>query len=197
MKPLLFSFLFLVNFVLMGQKFKTAEGSLQNIKGIESYNILFEYSQDLKITDKKTEEDFLEYQYAKRERRSIGSGKEFKKLWFGNRISRYQPLFISEFNNFKLRNRHIIITPNSQTADYTMVITILLIYPGYDVGVWEEKSELEAKFTIYKNTATSDVLYSTETIKIQGKSGGDEFERVMTAYGELGRWSSKHFCRKT
>lgn len=197
MKPFLLVYLFMTSVALLGQKFITAEGSLKNLQGIEEYKVVFEYSPHLKVSENKTEKDFLEYQYAKREKKAIGWGQEFKRLWFENRINRYEPLFISEFNDFKIKKRHITISPDSHTSDYTMVITVLFIYPGYDVTVWEEKAKLRAKFTIYETTAPSEVLYSTETVEIHGKPGGEEFERVMTAYGELGRWSSKHFSRKT
>lgn len=78
-----------------------------------------------------------------------------------------------------------------------MVVKVLLIYPGYNATAWEEEAKLETTITIYERDSPEKILFSTKTIDIHGRRGGDEFEKVTTAYGELGRWTAKFFCRKT
>lgn len=183
---------------IFSQKITTDKGNLDNIQGISNYSIVFEYASDLKIPNYKSEEDFLDFQARKREKKEPESGELFRKLWFENRITIYEPTFIEQFNLFKLKNREIHTSKNNATADYTMIVKVNFIYPGYDVGVYEEEAKLGVKISIYKNQDPDTVLYSTKFFRIHGKGKSTtEYERVMTAYSELGRWTSKFFCRKT
>ncbi|PKB00558.1 hypothetical protein B0O79_4025 [Flavobacteriaceae bacterium MAR_2009_75] len=182
---------------LQGQTIKTDQGAIDKIRGINNYKVVFEYDPNLKIPNYDSEEQFIKYQFQKRENKNYGSGEEFKRLWFENRKERYEPLFISEFNKFKLKKRQIVISTNDDQSEYTMLVNVKFIYPGYNVTVFEEKAKLEATITIYRTSEPENILFSTKNIRIHGKPGGDEFDRVETAYGELGRWSSKYFCRKT
>lgn len=181
-----------------GQKFQTDQGSLNNIKGVEQYNILFEYPADLKIPHYDSEEDYINSQVSKREKRKIGSGEEFKKKWFENREKRYEPAFIENFNGFRLKKRSVTVEKNNTTAKYTLVIKIVFIYPGYDITAWEEDAKLGARLEVYETGAPDKILYATKTVIVHGTLADvGEFERVLTAYTELGRWTSKFFCRKT
>lgn len=179
------------------QKFKTEKGTLDNITGIEQYKIVFEYPSDLEIHNFDSEEDFLKVQVDKRESKKAGSGERFKKLWFENRENRYEPTFIQEFNDFMLEDRHITVSKNYQEADHTMVVKIHSIHPGNDIVLWHQKAEMEVTFEIYRSDDLKTLLYSTKPLEIHGIADGDEFEKVTTAYGQLGRWSAKFFCRKT
>jgi hypothetical protein len=199
MRNLILSILLFVNVAyIFSQKITTDKGSLDNIQGISNYSIVFEYASDLKIPNYESEEDFIDFQVRKREQKDPGSGELFKKLWFENRASIYEPIFIEQFNNFKLKNREIHTSKNNKSADYTMKITINFIYPGYDVSVFEEEAKLGVKISIYKNQNPETILFSTKFFRIHGKGKSTtEYERVMTAFSELGRWTSKYFCRKT
>ena len=180
------------------QKFTTDEGDIDNIKGISNYSIVFEYSSDLEIPNYNSEKDFLEFQVNKREKKETGSGEKFRKLWFENRINIYEPKFIEQFNLFKLKKRKINVGKNNANASHIMVVKISFIYPGYDVGVYEEEAKLGVKITVHKNQDPDNILYSTKTFRIHGNGESHtEYDRVMTAYSELGRWTSKFFCRKT
>lgn len=185
-------------FFLHSQKFKTAEGGIKALKGISDYHIVFEYPSDLQIPNYKSEEDFINFQVHKREKKKIGSGKRFKKLWYENRASIYEPAFIEKFNHFKLRKRQVTVSQNNVNALHTMVIKTILIYPGYDVTAYEEEAKLEITITIYATNAKEKILYATDIVHIHGKGEShNELERILTAYEELGWWVSKHFHRKT
>lgn len=193
-----FFFLLIATTFSHSQKFKTDKGDIDNIKGINNYNIVFEYDDDLIIPNYSSENQFLEFQVNKREKKEVGSGKLFQKLWFENRVNIYEPKFIEKFNKFRLKKRHIIVGKHNENALHTMVIKVFLIYPGYDVIAYEEEAKLDISITIYKNEIPENILYSTKIFTIHGYGESNtEYERVMTAFSELGVWSSKHFCRKT
>lgn len=183
---------------VFSQKFSTDKGDINNIKGINEYNIVFEYATDLEIPNYNSEKDFLEFQVNKREKKEVGTGEAFKKLWFENRKNIYEPKFIEKFNAFRLKKRQVTVSADNTNSEHTMVIKVLMIYPGYDVVVYEEEAKLEVTITIYKNGIPENILYSTKAVRMHGYGKSTtEYERVLTAYAELGRGISKYFCRKT
>lgn len=199
MKKYTICFLLILNTsFLFSQKIITDEGDLDNIQGISNYAVIFEYASNLEIPNYSSEKDFLDSQVLKREKKKEGSGALFKKLWFENRVTIYEPKFIEQFNAFKLKKREIHTSKNNTNAKHTMVVTINFIYPGYDVSVYEEEAKLGVKIAVYKNEDPDTILYSTKFFRIHGNGKSTtEYERVMTAFSELGRWTSKFFCRKT
>lgn len=182
---------------MYGQKFETNQGSIDNIIGIKQYKVVFDYSSNLEVHRFNSEKEFLEFQVNKRENKKAGSGEEFRELWFQNRANRYEPTFIKEFNDFYLDDRHVTVSRNYTEADHTMVVKVLFINPGKDIVLWHQKAELEVTFEIYRTDDPETLLFSTKPLQVHGIADGDEFEKVTTAFGELGRWSAKFFCRKT
>ncbi len=196
-KQLLILSTLFVSIQVFGQKFEVDKGSIDNIVGIKQYKLVFEYPSNLEIHKYGSESEFLEYQINKRESKIPGSGEEFKDLWFKNRENRYEPTFVREFNDFYLEDRHVTVSRNYQEAEHTMIVKVHFIHPGKDIVLWHQKAELEVTFEIYRTDDLETLLFSTKPLQIHGIADGDEFEKVTTAYGQLGRWSAKFFCRKT
>ncbi|MBM1105538.1 hypothetical protein JQC67_05220 [Aurantibacter crassamenti] len=196
-RQLLFLVALFISYSGLCQKFETEKGSLENLSTIDQYKIVFEYPDNIEIHNFDSEADFLKAQVAKREKKESGSGEEFKKLWFENRANRYEPTFIQEFNGFMLEDRHVTVSKHYQEAEYTMAVKIHYIHPGNDIVLWQQKAELEVSFEIYKSENPEHILYASKPLPISGVAVGDEFEKITTVYGLLGRWSAKFFCRKT
>lgn len=196
-KQLLILVVFLIYSLGFSQKFETEKGALENLTGIKQYKIVFEYPENLEVHKFGTEADFIEVQVDKRESKKAGSGEQFKKLWFENRENRYEPTFIQEFNNFMLEDRHVTVSKNYKKAEHTMIVKVHFIHPGSDIVLWHQKAEMKVTFEFYRSDDMTTLLYSTKPVEIHGIADGDEFEKITTAYGQLGRWSAKFFCRKT
>ena len=196
-KQLLILVTLFISYASFCQKFETEKGTLENLTGIAQYKVVFEYPENLEVHKYGSESEFLKIQVDKRESKKPGSGEEFKELWFENRVNRYEPTFIKEFNNFMLENRHVTVSKNYKEADHTMVVKIHFIHPGSDIVLWHQKAEMDVTFEIYRSEDRETILYSTKPVQIHGIADGDEFEKVTTAYGQLGRWTAKFFCRKT
>lgn len=196
-KQLFFITALLISYSGFCQKFEAQTGTLENLTGIKQYKIVFEYPADLEVHRFGSEADFLKVQVTKRESKKAGSGEQFKKLWFENRENRYEPTFIQEFNDFMLEDRHVTVSKNYKEAEYIMKVKIHFIHPGKDIVLWHQKAEMEVTFEFYRSDDSSTILYATKPVEIRGIADGDEFEKVTTAYGQLGRWSAKFFCRKT
>ena len=194
-----FLFLFLAfAFSINAQIFKTASGSLESIAGIERYNIIFEYAEDLEIPKYESEEVFLELYGKKKDKKELGSGDIFKNLWFSNREQLFEPKFIQEFNFFNLKEKQVTVARNVSDAKYTMVVRTSLIDPGNSNFFFKKDARLEVTIRIYKSDAANQILYLTEMVDVHSRGASkDDYDRIMSAYAELGRGLSKHLSRKT
>jgi len=186
------------NLVSYGQIFKTSIGSLESISGVERYNIIFEYDENLEISKYESEEVFLEM-YAKQvDKRKNGAGKAFKNLWYSNREKLFEPKFIQEFNFFNLKEKQITVAKNVSDAEYTMVVRTSLIDPGNSNFIVKEDARLEVIIQVYKSDVPDEIMYATEKVEVHSKGANKNyFDRIMSAYAELGRGLSKHLSRKT
>lgn len=189
-------FLFLYcGLFLQAQQFEVVSGAIENISGIERYNVVFEYASDLQIPRSDSEQVFLQEQYEKRERKKSGSGEAFKNLWFENRVNLYEPTFIQQFNSFRVDNRQVTVAKKITSTDYTMKIKTNFIRGGYDDFFYVEEGEIGVLISVYETNAPEKILYAVVT-DIRGVANADEFERIRSAYGNLGKAASKHFSRK-
>lgn len=135
-KPYFIIIAMLISVATYCQKFETKQGSIENLSGITQYKIIFEYPSELEIHKYRSEKDYVDYQFNKREAKKEGSGEKFKELWFQNRENRYEPTFIQNFNNFHLESKHVAVSKNYKQAEHTMVVKILFIHPGKDIVLW-------------------------------------------------------------
>jgi len=197
-KPYILLLFLAFTVVAHSQIFKTNTGSLESIIGAERYNIVFEYAEDLEIPKYESEAVFLEAHARKKDKKESGAGEVFKNLWLPNREKLFEPKFIQEFNFFNLKEKQVTVAKNISDAEYTMVVRTSLIDVGNSNFFFKKDARLEVTIHVYKSDAPNQILYSTETVDVhsKGASTGD-YDRIMSAYAELGRGLSKHLSRKT
>src|SRR6056297_2301796 len=150
---------FIVLFITIGalaQKLRVEEGNLKNLKGIDNYQVIFEYT-DVQIPKFKNEEAFLKDKMDKREEKKAGDGERFKGEWFNDRPDKYHPKFIESFNK-RFNDGELIVSEDS--ADYTMKIHTTKIYPGYNVGIVRHNAEIDATVIIYETGNENNILFS-------------------------------------
>ena len=182
---------------LAAQNYKAVTGSIKSLEKVREYNIEFEYADDMQVPNFGSEKNYLEKQVEKRERLKVGSGEKFRREWFENRQSHFEPSFLEGFHKFELKKKKISISRDHPNAKYTISVKTHLIYPGYYLGIVLEHAKLEATITIFETANPSNVLYSSEIIHGEGLSGDSDQFRIGTAYGDLGNWISKFLHRKT
>lgn len=193
---ILFVFL-LCTIAVSSQRIKVKTGNIKNLKGINNYNVTFDYSH-LKIPNYTSEEAFLKEKKALREKILVGDGERFKKSWLDDRTNLYEPYFMEFFNDFFIKKRKIKVAKNNANAIYTILVTTELIYPGYNVGVFAQNSKLFATITVYKTDSPNIILFATKSIRIRrarpNYNGG---VRIANSYGLLGETFAKYLRRKT
>ncbi|MFS4493087.1 hypothetical protein [Maribacter sp. 2308TA10-17] len=193
------TFLFLaIAFSANAQIFKTASGSLESIEGIERYNVIFEYAENLEVPKYESEHVFLELYGKKKDKKEVGSGEVFKNLWFSNREKLFEPKFIQEFNFFNLKEKQVTIAKNITDAKYTIVVRTSLIDPGNSNFFFKKDARLEVTIQVYRSDNPNEILYATEMVDVHSRGASkNDYDRIMSAYAELGRGLSKHLSRKT
>jgi len=197
LKPL-FVLLFFTLLSASGQVFKTANGSLEALSGVQRYQIIFEYAQDLEIPKYESEATFLESHSQKKEKKVAGSGEAFKNQWFSRRSEQFEPKFIQEFNFFNLKEKQVTVARNISDSEYTMIIHTSLIDPGNSNFFFKKDARLEVVIRIYSANNPNVVVYESEIVDVHSKGASvEDYDRIMSAYAELGRGLSKHLSRKT
>ena len=147
-RTVLISLFFLCGHALQAQQLEVVSGSIDNISGIQRYNVVFEYAPDLQIQGSDSEQAFLQKQLEKREEKKSGSGEEFKKLWFENRANLYEPTFIQQFNSFRVHNRQVTAAKNISSTAYTMKVKTTSTTGGYDDFFYVEEGEIGVHVSI-------------------------------------------------
>jgi len=191
----LFVTIVLININLIAQKIKIVTGDVEDLIGVNEYNIVFDYS-NITIAKFESEEAFLKEKIQLREEHVKGSGEKFKRDWFSFRDSLYEPRFITAFNDYFSLKRKLKVQENSDVK-YTMLINTTFVYPGYNVGVWYEDSKLKATITIYETKVPENIIFTTKEIYVKGKANYHSGVRISNAYGVLSRRIAAYLRRKT
>ena len=186
-KQFLSALVMLVMMSATAQKLKIQEGDFENLKGIDTYSLVFDYT-DLQIPKFDNEEEFLKDKMDKREEKEEGDGERFKKDWFNDRPERYHPKFIESFNK-RFDDSEVKVTEDD--ADYTMKIHTTKIYPGYNVGIVRHNAEIDATFTVFKTGDEGNVLFSGSYKDVQGSGAmGYDYNsgyRISECYAKLAK----------
>lgn len=181
-----------------GQKLKISNGNIKNLKGIEQFDLLFDYT-DLQIPKYDSEEDFLKDKMAKREEKEKGSGELFKKDWFDDREEDYHPKFIESFN--KRFDDGEVKVSESENAAYLMNIHTTLMSAGYNVGVARKNAMITAEITIYSKDNPDEILFQGTYSKVQGKGAmGHDYDsgfRISECYSKLAKEFAQLILKKT
>jgi hypothetical protein len=184
--------------LVFAQKSKVQEGDWKNLKGIEKYDLLFDYS-NLEIPKYKNEDEFLKDKMQKREEKKEGDGGRFKKSWFDDRENRYEPKFIESFNK-RWDDDEVEVGKDLEAAEYIMKIHTTFMYAGYNVGVMRQNSKIDAVLTVYKKDNPDTVLFEVKYTKAEGNGAfGNDYDsgyRISEAYAKLAKTFAANLKKK-
>ena len=172
---------------IFSQKMKIIEGSTDNIKHINKYDVLFVY-ENLSIPDFESEEDFLKDKMDKREADNKGDGELFKESWYADRENIFQPKFMHAFE--KTIDGEIELFEHSN-ALYIMKIHTQSIYSGYNVGVWGQQAKISVEITFFSKLDPDTILLSISYKDISGLNDYNTGERIGRSYIKFGKILAK------
>lgn len=172
---------------IFAQKMKILEGSTDNIKHINKYDVLFVY-KDLHIPNYDSEDDFLKDKMAKREKDHQGDGERFKESWYADRENIFQPDFFKTFK--KVSDDEIKLSEHSN-AKYIMKLHTQSIYSGYNVGVWSQQAKIDVEISFYSKTDPNDKLLVVAYEDVSGLNDYNTGERIGRSYEKLAKILAK------
>ncbi|MDC6387618.1 hypothetical protein PP182_02925 [Maribacter sp. PR1] len=188
--------LVLASLSVSAQRLKTQEGDFKNLKGIDTYSLVFDYT-DVQIPKFDNEEAFLKDKMDKREEKKAGDGERFKNDWFNDRPDKYHPKFIESFNKRFDDNE---LSVSEDAAEYTMKIHTTKIYPGYNVGIVRHNAEIDATVIIYETGNENNILFSGSYRDVQGSGAmGYDYNsgyRISECYAKLAKNMAKEFNKR-
>lgn len=189
MRQLSFWFVLLFTTFAWAQRYDIVSGKLENLKGITSYNVSFDYT-GIHVNGYETESAFLEEKMKKREDHGhADKAQQFREDWFANREKMYEPAYIDYFNKmFKDGEVKIGRFPE---AKYTMAVKTTWVYDGYNAGTDVQPGKISATITISETNNPTNVLLVIAFDKVIGlkhnimtNTLGD---RVSWAYEKLAK----------
>ncbi|MEN9488604.1 MAG: hypothetical protein RL494_869 [Bacteroidota bacterium] len=175
-------------------------GNFQNLKEIHEYNLAFDYS-GVKV-DRVSEEEFLADRMKKRE--GNGNDIKFKNSWFADRENRYEPKFITSFNQ-RFKTGTVKVEKNNSNSKYTLLVKTTWIHPGFNVGVMHNSALIIAVLTVFETANPSHTLLSVKYEKVGGKGkfagplGFLDYNagyRISESYAKLAKTFASHIKRK-
>jgi hypothetical protein len=172
---------------IFSQKMKIIEGSTDNIKHINKYDVLFVY-ENLSIPNFDSEEDFLKDKMDKREADNKGDGERFKESWYADRENIFEPKFIHAFE--KTIDGEIELFDHSN-ALYIMKIHTQSIYSGYNVGVWSQQAKISVEISFFSKTDPDNILLSVFYKDVSGLNDYNTGERIGRSYMKLAKILAK------
>lgn len=185
MKRIILVFLLYSSMITFSQRFKVLSGDLKSLKEISEYNITFDYS-DLVVHGYESEEEYLAEKVGKRSSEELKAEK-FKEDWYLDRVNKYEPSFISYFNE-RFKNGEMKVEKN-ETLQFTIGVKTTWVYPGYTLAA-VEPAKISAILTFFETQKPENILFQIEYNKVIGISKEltyDQGNRIAGAYEKLAK----------
>ncbi|UII19500.1 hypothetical protein [Fulvivirga ligni] len=177
------------------QKIKK-EGDLSFLKGIDKINI--EYSFDeMKVGKYDDENEYLQDRMDKKNEKEPGTGDEWKKGWFEDRETRFEPKFEQLFNEYAKKSG-ITASKGLDGAEATMKVHTYFTEPGFNVGVVRKSAMISVKIVFVDSSGKE--MGSLDITNVPGRDAmGYDFDtgyRIEEAYAKLGKETAKFLEKK-
>lgn len=163
--------LLFVSSTVLAQKTKVVSGSLESLKGISEFNLVFD--SEFSNVNSFTEEAYFEALAKKDPKRAARSGggdgsiagAEFVKKWHSDKESKYAVKFIESFN--KRFDGEVKVGENLTSAKYTITLKTTYMHPGCVTPDSHDSSEMNGFITITETANPGNVLlvYNFEMVK--------------------------------
>ena len=169
------------------QRIKTVEGDLSVLKNESTINVEFEYD-GMSVGKYDKEADYIKAKTDEYNKKEPGRGDNWAKSWVSDRASRYEPRFISEFQDAT----NMTVKKDSK---YTLIFKTTSTEPGYNIVISRKNAEIDAEVTIIE-TATKKKIASLTVKNAPGRIyGGYDYDtgvRITEAYAVSGKRLGKY-----
>jgi hypothetical protein len=178
---------------ISAQKISVKSGSLSGLKGVDMIKTVYDYS-DLGVGDFKNENDYIAKKMAESEKDKPGSGEEWKKKWYSDRASHYEP----KFEELIVKYLENLKAGKDIESDVVMKVHTTFIEPGYNIGISRRPAYINLSVTITKAGTEMAVV---EILKSPGADFvGADFDsaaRIGEAYAKAAKSLSSLIEKQT
>ncbi|HCA09149.1 hypothetical protein [Chryseobacterium sp.] len=189
MKKLLLLLLVAVSTVAMAQKFKIKSGDAKFLKGTETVNVIFDYSDMKLLKENYTEAEYIPRRIEELNKKTEGSGEIWKKQWERVKEELWNPKFITIFNKvLSKENINTKLKENAQSP-YTLMVKVKWVYPGWDAGIMKQPAKVTTQLT-FVETDSKKVMFDIESVDAPGDQWGSNFNnetRVGEGFAKTGK----------
>lgn len=178
-----------ISVTAMAQRMKIQSGDLKFLKGVETVNVVFDYSEMKLLKENFTEAEYIPRRIEELNKKTEGSGELWKKQWERSKEELWNPKFIMIFN--KVLSKENINTKLKENArgPYTLMVKVKWVYPGWDAGIMKQPAKVTTQLTFVDST-TKKVLCDIESIEAPGDQWGSNFNnetRVGEGFAKTGK----------
>lgn len=178
-----------VSTVAMAQKFKIKSGDAKFLKGTETVNVVFDYSEMKLLKENYTEAEYIPRRIEELNKKTEGSGEIWKKQWERVKEELWNPKFITIFNKvLSKENINTKLKENAQSP-YTLMVKVKWVYPGWDAGIMKQPAKVTTQLT-FVETDSKRVMFDIESVDAPGDQWGSNFNnetRVGEGFAKTGK----------
>lgn len=159
--------LFLTSFSFFAQHIKIDKKKLSFLKTEQTISVIFSYKNHTRGGDDISEQEYLERWHKKLHKRKKDTAI-WQDAYLDSKNILWQETYVDNLNTHLSQyiSPHFVLNSKSKT-NYTMVVNVLWIYSGFDIGIASSPSKIKLKLELLNNL-TNEV---TETIHIKESRG--------------------------
>jgi hypothetical protein len=163
-----------VSVAAMAQKFDIQSGDLKFLKGVETLNVVFDYSEMKLMKENFTEAEYVSKRVDELNKKAEGSGDLWKKQWAKSKEDLWNPKFIMIFNNVLSKENVNTKMKENTSSPYTLKVKVKWIYAGWDAGIMKQPAKVTTQLTFIDH-ATKKVMCDIESSDAPGNQWGSNF----------------------
>lgn len=171
--------------VACGSPVKLSSGDATPLARMRQMNVVFDY-EDVKVGD-RSEAAYLHEKVSEKNRDEAGSGDEWRDQWFADREEHYEPKFMELFN----KSSEVNLAKDNEDAEYTLVVKVTRIEPGFHAGIVRRNAEVDFTFTVLDRENGDEEVVTYEFLRARGEAGhGYDFtttSRIRESFALGGR----------
>ncbi len=182
---------------MSAQKIKVVSGDITVLKGQSELDVVFDYS-GMGVGKFKSEEEYVIKKIKDYNKKEAGRGDKWAKAWVEDRNSRFEPKFLTLFNEHILEKINAA-EDNASKAKYQMIVKTIWVEPGYNIGISRRPAIANFDIKVIDIATKKQVLFMT--VKgVPGETfGGYDFDtgaRIGECYALCGKSLAKYIRKK-
>ncbi len=186
---------FLVSVTLYSQRIVLISGGLDFLHGQSEIMLKYDY-KDMEVGKFDNESDFIDEMVNERNEDKPGTGDEWREEWFANRTEKFHPAFESALNK-RLKKRGVSVGRLFEDAQYTILIKLVKIEPGYTDFGNEESPSISAKIIFIETNNPESELAQIAIPICRGPYGSRLEDKLKLAYTRCGNCLAEYLIEET